>query len=91
MREKRTPGLREGDGTQDVGEQDDLADWMLLDTLLDSEHPGLWSVEELTRVMGDHITVTDSLTRLERDGLIWRLQQFAFPTRAAVRATQIHT
>jgi hypothetical protein len=69
--------------------QDDRDDGMLLAMLVGSDHPGLWSVEELIHAMGDRVAVIDSLMRLEHDGLIHRLERFVFPTRAAVRAHEL--
>lgn len=77
------------DGADAVTEQDAIDDGLVLGMLLDSEQPGLWSTDELTRALGNRATAADSLMRLERDGLIHRLDRFVFPTRAAVRAGEI--
>jgi hypothetical protein len=89
MHDKGIPTPRGGDAAQDVGVQDDLDDGMLLAILLDSDQPGLWSIDELIRAVGDRTTAADALMRLERDGLIHRLDRFVFPTRAAVRGEEI--
>jgi hypothetical protein len=89
MRDKRTPTSREGDAAPAVGVQDDLDDGMLLAMLLDAEPPGLWSVEEVSRALGNRVTAMDSLMRLERDGLVHQLDRFVFPTRAAVRGEEV--
>jgi hypothetical protein len=75
--------------TLDLAEQDELDDGMVLAVLLDSNQPGLWSADELIRALGNRVSAADSLMRLERDGLVHRLGQFVFPTRAAVRAGEI--
>lgn len=44
----------------------------------------LWSIEELTREIGDdHNSVIDSLDRLCGAGLVHRCDKFAFATKAA--------
>ncbi|MGH2831887.1 MAG: hypothetical protein ACRDK2_03855 [Solirubrobacteraceae bacterium] len=53
------------------------------------EGPGLWSVDELARALGDPLKAIDGLRRLESYGLVHRLDDFVFPSRAAVRAEQI--
>jgi hypothetical protein len=84
----RTP--RDGDeAAPDLAEQDDADDAAVLGILIDSEHPGIWTAEEVMRALGGLTSVADSLMRLERDGLIHRLDRFVFPTRAAVRANEV--
>jgi hypothetical protein len=80
---------REQAPATDVGERDDFDDGMVLAILIDSDHPGLWAVDEISRVIGSPTTAGDTLMRLERDGLIHRLDRFVFPTRAAVRAGEV--
>jgi DNA-binding HxlR family transcriptional regulator len=89
MHDKGIPTPREGGAAPDAGKLDSLDDGMLLAILLDSDQPGLWSINEVVRALGSRITVEDSLMRLERDGLIHRLDQYVFPTRAAVRGEEV--
>jgi hypothetical protein len=49
----------------------------------------LWSVDELQRELANALAVTDALTRLHRAGLIHRLGEFVFITRAAQRSLQL--
>jgi hypothetical protein len=57
----------------------------VLDLLLCSSGPGLWSFEELVREIGDEVVVQDALAHLNAAGLIHRLEKFVFATRAATR------
>jgi len=61
---------------------DHATDWAVLELLLDADEP-LWSIEELSRALGDRLAVGDSVARLHRAGLIHRLQTFVFATRPA--------
>jgi hypothetical protein len=49
----------------------------------------LWSFEELVREIGDEVVVQDALAHLNASGLIHRLEQFVFATRAATRLDEI--
>lgn len=69
--------------------QDDRADAAILDLLLHDEHQQPWADEEIAREIGDALTVTDALSRLQGSGLIHRHDRFVFPSRAARRATQL--
>jgi hypothetical protein len=51
--------------------------------------PGLWSVEEVVRAIGDELAVTDSLARLHGGGLVHRISGFVFATRAAVESARV--
>lgn len=57
-------------------------DAVVLDLLL-TEHDGLWSTSELQHLVGDAIGVEDSIARLHALGLVHRLEEFVFATRAA--------
>lgn len=67
-------------------EQDDATDQAIMGLLL-IDHPGLWSVEEVERELGDRIAAQDGLSRLRRAGLVHRLDGFVFATRAAAAGT----
>jgi hypothetical protein len=70
-------------------EDQDKVEHAVLDLLLSSDLPGLWSVEEVQREIGKPLAVSDSLAHLTRTGLVHRCGEFVFPTRAAVRADQL--
>jgi hypothetical protein len=85
-----TPRAREDGPTLSGAEEDDHNDWSVLSLLLASEiHNGLWSVEELGRMLNDPMQAVDAVGRLLRDGLIHEHGDFVFPTRAATRFNKI--
>ena len=57
----------------------------LLELLLTDEAPGLWSRDEVAQAMGDPIIAVDFVDALHAAGLLHRLGDFVFPTRAAAR------
>jgi hypothetical protein len=57
-------------------------DAVILDLLL-IEHDGIWSIDELKHQVGDPIGVEDAITRLGTLGLIHKLENFVFASRAA--------
>ena len=57
----------------------------LLELLLTDEAPGLWSTEEIATAMGDPVIAVDAVDTLHAAGLLHRLGDFVFPTRAAAR------
>jgi len=57
----------------------------LLDLLLTDESPGLWSSEEIAVAIGDPVVAVDTVDTLQAAGLLHRLGDFVFPTRAAAR------
>jgi len=66
---------------------EDESDKYVLLTILDEGDHWPWSVAELAREHGrdQEITVRDSISRLERGGLIHRTtDDLIFPTRAAI-------
>jgi len=76
-------------GTSTFADDDAATDGEIMTTLLVTDAPRLWSVEEIVREVGDEPAVTDSLNRLHGGGLIHRLGGFVFPTRAAVCSHQL--
>jgi predicted transcriptional regulator len=48
-----------------------------------------WSVDEIGRELQDHARAEDSIRRLAEHGLVHRLGEFVFPTRAARRGAEI--
>ena len=73
----------EGTPAQD----EDLVDRTILVLLLDRERPWPCSAGELRRELG--YDPSDGLARLHGAGLICRLGEFAWPTRAATRADEL--
>lgn len=78
MHDERTPAA-----------EDDRADAAILQLLLYDEHRHPWADDEIAREIGNELTVTDALSRLQGAGLIHRHDGFVFPTRAAERAAQL--
>lgn len=58
--------------------------WLTQD---DAQRP--WSVDEITREYGDHADAIDALARLHGVGLIHRVGEFVWASRAALRANEI--
>jgi hypothetical protein len=70
-------------------ERDNQADgnillWLTLDH---AQRP--WSVDEIAREYGDRNDATDALSRLYGAGLIHRMGEFVWATRAAIHANEI--
>jgi hypothetical protein len=62
----------------------------VLEVLIGSGQPGLWSVAEIGLEIGDELTAIDALEALNRAGLIHRTSDgFVFATRAAIRASEL--
>lgn len=70
-------------------EQQDHADAVILEALLDCDGQRPWSVDEVARLLNDPIDASDGLGRLVRAGLVHRLDGFVFASRAALHADQI--
>jgi hypothetical protein len=73
-----------GRGSCVIAEQDKQAEGAILGLLLNFEAGNIWSVEEVVRQLScSRLEVIDSLTSLEAAGLIHRLGDYVFATRAA--------
>lgn len=70
-------------------EKEAHTDGVILEVLMDTDSQRPWAVFEVEHEIGDAETVSDSLGRLARAGLIHRLDRFVFASRAALRADQI--
>jgi hypothetical protein len=80
MREQRTLSPAEADARTDTA---------IHALLIDSDSQRPWSVEEITRELGED--PTDSLNRLYGAGLIHRLDGFVWPSRAAIVAEELNS
>jgi hypothetical protein len=54
------------------------------------QDPFPWTVEEIGRELGNQGHAVDSVAQLAGDGLVHRLGEFVFPTRAARRSDELH-
>jgi hypothetical protein len=63
----------------------DHMDFIVLETIIDAR-VGLWSAAEVQQTLGGTIDVEDAITRLHGLGLVHKLGEFIFPTRAAVHS-----
>jgi hypothetical protein len=70
-------------------EDDAIVDGAILDMLLHDEPQGVWSVEEVARALDDALAAADAIARLHAAGLVHRLGDFVFATRAAVRCAAL--
>lgn len=61
----------------------------VLAMLLDADYQRPWSIDEVLREYRDPVAAKDALDNLQGSGLIHRLGDFVFATRAAVRAEEI--
>jgi hypothetical protein len=68
-------------------EREDQRDKLILHVLCEELVP--WTVEEVGHELDSPNDVIDGVGRLARAGLVHRLGEFVFPTRAARRAGEI--
>jgi hypothetical protein len=69
---------------QDQNADGNILLWL---TLNDVQRP--WSVDEIIREYGDRADATDALARLYGAGLIHRMGEYVWATRAAIHADEI--
>ncbi|HEY7831912.1 MAG TPA: hypothetical protein VIC06_15230 [Solirubrobacteraceae bacterium] len=69
--------------------REDNADGNILLWLTEGDAQRPWSVDEIIRELGNHNDATDALSRLYAVGLIHRLGEYVWATRAALRAEEI--
>jgi len=73
-----------GRGSCVTAEREQRAEGAILGLLLNFEAGSLWSVEELVRQLSaPRLDVMDGLANLQAAGLIHRVDEFVFATRAA--------
>jgi hypothetical protein len=74
----------DGQGSCVIAEQKSQAEGAILGLLLNFDTGSLWSVEEVIRQLSaSRLEVIDSLASLQAAGLIHRIGDFVFATRAA--------
>jgi hypothetical protein len=74
----------------DTQSSEQSAQAIVLDLLVGSENHWPWSVEEIAREISAPIDTADAINALYGAGLVHRTSDgFVFPTRAAVRYSQI--
>ncbi len=99
MHSQPTPAHRAGIPADTVGTAEDSLDEALLGLLI-HDHPGLWSITELSRSLTSSAQTAesgevetcdteDAIERLHAAGLIHRLGTFVFATRAAHTAQRL--
>jgi hypothetical protein len=75
-----------GRGSCVIAEQEMQAEGAILGLLLNFEAGSIWSVEEVVSQLSvSRVEVIDGLASLQASGLIHRLEDFVFVTRAASR------
>jgi hypothetical protein len=84
MQEQRMSAGRPG-----AGRTDEDLDNLVLGLVLDDQS-WLWSIDEIGLELDDRLATSDAVTRLAAAGLLHRLGDFVFPTRAARRAGELH-
>jgi hypothetical protein len=62
---------------------------VVLALLLDPHCPGPWSVAELGRELGCELAAADAVVGLHATGLVHRVHELVFVTRAAARFHQL--
>jgi len=73
---------------QTPAERMDGNEKVVLILLLDDRLP--WTLDELGRKLKDHADAADAIATLSGDGLVHRLGEFVFPTRAARRSDELY-
>lgn len=73
----------------DIAAADARLDRSVLGLLLGSDETALWTVAEVERELGGEHDLIDAIDRLHCAGLIHRLQDFVFVTRAARHADEL--
>jgi hypothetical protein len=75
-------------GEQTPAERMDGNEKVVLILLLDDRLP--WTLDELGRKLKDRVDAADAIATLSGDGLVHRLGDFVFPTRAARRSDELY-
>jgi len=77
------------EGTHTPAEDDEQTEATILTLLLNPKVQRPWAVDEVIREIGRPDDTTDAIARLHAAGLVHRLDEFVFATRAALRLDQI--
>jgi hypothetical protein len=84
------PAPRRNRPDLDPAAESDRTESIVLEVLIGSGQPALWSVAEIGLEIGDEVAGIDALEALHRAGLIHRTSDgFVFATRAAIRASEL--
>jgi predicted transcriptional regulator len=75
-------------GNVNPGERLDTNERAVLLLLFDDRAP--WTLDELGRELNDRGDAADAVSSLTRAGLVHRLDDFVFPTRAARRSDELY-
>jgi hypothetical protein len=75
-------------GDEAPGERLDANERAVLLLLFDDHAP--WTLDELGRELKDQSDAADAVSSLTRAGLLHRLGDFVFPTRAARRSDELY-
>jgi predicted transcriptional regulator len=75
------------DQRSSVSQDEQRVDVAVLGLLLATDR--MWSVDEVSREIGDPLEAADSIARLYGAGVVHRLQEFVFATRAAMEAARL--
>lgn len=70
-------------------DEDEMTDGAIFGLLSGCDDQRPWSVDEIARELGDHNRAVDGLARLYGSGLIHRMGEFVWATRAALAADAI--
>jgi hypothetical protein len=55
-------------------------------TAIACDHPGIWSIDEVARMLGDPVAASDALDRLAAVGLIHRCDAYVLASRTAAHS-----
>jgi hypothetical protein len=72
------------EGLSEIAKEEHRAERSVLTVLSDA--PGLWSLDEIGREVFQPELVEDAVNRLRAFGLVHRIEDFAFASRAALHA-----
>jgi HD-like signal output (HDOD) protein len=75
--------------TPDLACDEARIDWAILNLLIDTDQQRPRAIEELIREHGNQRDALDGVDRLHSAGLVHRIGEFVFATRAAIRYSQI--
>lgn len=81
--------MSDSDSTLSPAEREQNADGVILSLLTERDEQRPWSVDEIVREYGKGNDATDALNRLYGAGLIHRMGEYVWATRAAIRADDI--